>query len=63
MLENPLGKKKTLARVATFASLLFDSEEDTGRCSLPRTATPTGEDKGFSDAASLTNPPPPRHGN
>lgn len=42
--------------MATLAPLLFDSEEDTGRGSLPRAATPTGEDKGFSDAALLTNP-------
>lgn len=50
-----------LVRVATLASLLFYSEEDMGRCSLPRAPTPTGEDKGFSDAALLTNPLPPRH--
>lgn len=47
--------------MATLAPLLFDSEEDTGRGSLPRAATPTGEDKGFGDAALLTNPLLPKH--
>lgn len=61
MLESSLRKKKSMVRVATFARLLFDSEEDTGRGSVPRAAMPTGEDKGFGDAASLTNPPLPKH--
>lgn len=42
--------------MATLAPLLFDSAENTGRGSLPRAAMPTGEDKGFGDAALLTNP-------
>lgn len=61
MLENPLGEKKMLVGVATLASLLFDSKEDTGRRSLSHTAMPTGEEKGFSDAISLRNPLPPSH--
>lgn len=54
-------EKKSMVRVATFTCLLFDSEEDTGRGSVPRAAMPTGEDKGFGDAALLTNPLLPKH--
>lgn len=47
--------------MATLVPLLLDSAENTGRGSLLRAATPTGEDKGFGDAALLTNLLLPKH--